>query len=71
MRLDGWKTLIGAAIALIAQILDMMGVAVDDVAQITETVNVTVTNVVTLAGIVLAIYGRLKARRRIGGSELQ
>lgn len=71
MRLDGWKTLIGAAIALIAQILDMMGVAVDDVAQITETVNVTVTNVATLAGIVLAIYGRLKARRRIGGGELQ
>lgn len=71
MRLDGWKTLIGAAIALIAQVLDMMGVAVDDVAGIADLVNVTLTNVLTLAGIVLAIYGRIKARRRIGGGALE
>lgn len=71
MRLDGWKTLIGAAIALIAQVLDMMGIAVDDVGQITDAVNVTLTNIVTLAGIVMAIYGRIAARKRIGGGSLE
>lgn len=71
MRLDGWKTLIGAAIALIAQVLDMMGVAVENVGEISDLVNVTLTNLLTLAGIVIAIYGRLKARRRIGRGALE
>lgn len=53
--LDGWKTLTGAVVALVAQIAAMSGFTFD-------VVGVT-NSIVTLAGLVLAIYGRMVAHK--------
>lgn len=54
--MDGYKTLIGALVAAAAQVLALAGIQIEDVAGVTNAV-------VTLAGVALAIYGRLAARR--------
>ena len=54
--MDGYKTLIGALVVALAQLLALVGIQIEDVAGVTNAV-------VTLAGVGLVIYGRLKARR--------
>ena len=64
--LNGWKTLIGLAVAFIGQALSMAGVDLGaDQAEVTRLVTVSVDNVITLAGIGIAVYGRIVAKRRV------
>ena len=58
--LQGWKTIIGLAIAATAQVLNVLGYNVGDVAGISESV-------VTLAGLLLAAYGRAVAQGPLVG----
>ena len=52
---DGYKTLIGIAVAALAQVAGLLGVEFD-------VLGVT-NSVATLAALVLAVYGRLAASR--------
>jgi uncharacterized membrane protein len=53
--MDGYKTLIGALVAAAAQVLALAGIQIEDVAGVTNAV-------VTLVGLGIVVYGRLKAR---------
>jgi hypothetical protein len=54
--MDGYKTLIGAFVAAAAQVLALAGIQIEDVAGVTNAV-------VTLVGLGIVIYGRLKATK--------
>jgi hypothetical protein len=53
--MEGWKTLIGAAVALVAQLLAMADIKIEDVTGVTNAI-------VTIVGVGIVVYGRLKAR---------
>lgn len=67
--LQGYKTLIGILIALLGQVLGMLGIDLGDVGQLTETVTMTVDNLITLAGLAMTLYGRVQADGPIGGGS--
>lgn len=54
--MDGYKTLIGALVAAAAQVLALAGIQIEDVAGVTNAV-------VTLVGLGIVVYGRLKATK--------
>lgn len=54
--LEGYKTLIGAIVALIAQVLAIYDIKIEDVTGVTNAL-------VTIVGVGLAIYGRLKSNK--------
>ena len=53
--LEGWKTLIGLAVAMLAQAASMFGVDIGDVAGVSNSL-------VTLIGLGIALYGRAVAK---------
>ena len=67
--LQGWKTIIGLGIAFVAQALQMAGIDVGDTKALTDAVNVSVTNLAELGGLLIALYGRIKAQTPVGGGQ--
>lgn len=61
--MEGYKTLIGAGVAFAAQAAALSGVDIGDPEGIT-------TSIITMAGAAMAIYGRVRATKKIGGGGL-
>lgn len=61
--MEGYKTLIGAGVAFAAQVAALSGVDIGDSEGLT-------TSIITVGGAMLAIYGRVKATKKIGGGDL-
>ncbi len=61
--LNGYKTLIGAGVALAAQLLALAGIQIDEAGMLEA--------ILTIGGLVLAIVGRVTATRRVTGGPLQ
>jgi hypothetical protein len=64
--MSGWKTLIGLVVAVVGQVLAMKGLDLD-VPAVTDAIGATLDNVVTLVGVVIALYGRIKANSPMVG----
>lgn len=62
--MNGYKTLIGAAVALAAEIARLFGVDIGDQDGIVNTI-------IVIGGAVLAIYGRIVATRSLKGGDLK
>lgn len=62
--LNGYKTIIGAAVAFAAELARLAGVDLGDQAGL-------VNGIMVLAGAALAVYGRIAATRRLNGEPLQ
>lgn len=58
--LNGYKTLIGAAVALAAEGLRLVGIDIGDQEGL-------VNSILVIVGVVFAIYGRIKANGPISG----
>ena len=64
--LNGWKTMIGLAVAFVGQALSMAGIDMGaDPQAVTDMLTVTIDNFITLAGIAFAVYGRIVAKRKV------
>ena len=63
--LNGYKTIIGALVALLAEIARLSGLHLD------VDPNAFANSIVAMVGTVLAIYGRIVATKRVGGGELK
>lgn len=61
--LEGYKTIIGASVALLAEILRLSGI---DIADQQGLVN----SILVIVGVVLAIYGRVVAKTAVGGGPI-
>lgn len=66
--LSGLKTFIGAGVAALGAVASLFGYTVTegDMTQFVENIG----NIVTLLGSIYAIYGRVKATKKIGGGGL-
>ena len=62
--LNGYKTLIGAAVAFAAEMARLAGVDLGDQAGL-------INGILVLGGAGLAIYGRIAATKRLSGEPLQ
>ena len=62
--LNGYKTLIGAAIAFLAEMARLAGIDLGDQAGL-------VNGIMVLGGAALAVYGRITATKRLNGEPLQ
>lgn len=67
--LNGWKTLIGIALALAGQSAKMAGIDMGDLGPLTDAIGTSLDNVLVLAGLVIAAYGRLVAKTPVGGEK--
>lgn len=60
--LSGYKTLIGAAVALAAEIARLFGVEIGDQDGL-------VNSIIVIGGVALAVYGRIAATRNLKTGE--
>lgn len=61
--MQGYKTLIGAGVALVAEGLKLAGIDIGDQEGL-------VNSILVIGGVLLAIYGRFKATTKVGGAPL-
>jgi hypothetical protein len=61
--MNGWKTIIGATIALVASVATTIGIDIGDQEGL-------VNGIIAIGGAVIAIYGRVVATKKIDGGEL-
>lgn len=62
--MSGYKTLIGAAVALLAEIARLAGLDIGDP-------ELLVNDILIIGGVALAIYGRVAATRDLKGGKLK
>lgn len=67
--LEGYKTLIGLFLSFGAQAAKLSGHDLGDVGPLTDAINTSVADLVSLSGMVLALYGRIVAKTPVGGAK--